>query len=209
MNVRLDSLFDRLRQQPDDRWRALAVSLARQCSSPELVWARFAVWILDTVEPLVDTQHLEALASVRIFYWRVISGNELAPADWVTRAVDMLESVSFPHYSGFRTEGTRTQAAAHQALQQVGLVAIQAQGQRGRYAAARAGEYIDALGENARGRLLLYLQLAQPPRDPTEAGLQTCVLKSESTLGIYCDYLEEQGDPVAGWLREIAQAAEH
>lgn len=52
----------------------------------------------------------------------------------------------------------------------------------------------------ARG-FLLSLQLAQPPRDQTEASLQQAILKDESQLPIYCDYLEVQGDPVAVWLR--------
>lgn len=52
-------------------------------------------------------------------------------------------------------------------------------------------------------RLLLYLQLDQPPRDATEAGLQQAVIDDESKLSIYCDYLEEQSDPVVEWLRNL------
>lgn len=51
--------------------------------------------------------------------------------------------------------------------------------------------------------LLFYLQAIQPPRDETEAGLQQSVLQDRSALSIYCDYLEEQGDLVAQWLREL------
>lgn len=52
-------------------------------------------------------------------------------------------------------------------------------------------------------RLLLYLQLFQPPVGDTEAGLQEQVLADETRLAIYCDYLEERGDRVVEWLRQI------
>lgn len=53
-------------------------------------------------------------------------------------------------------------------------------------------------------RLLLHFQLEHPPRDEIESQLQHSVLADETRLAVYCDYLEEQGDPIAEWLRRLA-----
>lgn len=52
-------------------------------------------------------------------------------------------------------------------------------------------------------QLLVQIQLEQPPRTPTEAGLQKEILQDFSLLPIYCDWLEEEADRVSAWLRRL------
>lgn len=51
-------------------------------------------------------------------------------------------------------------------------------------------------------RLLFYLQLLRQPRSETEASFQEQILHGDYTLlPIYCDWLEEEADPILEWLR--------
>lgn len=52
--------------------------------------------------------------------------------------------------------------------------------------------------------LLLFLQLEQVPHDANEEYLQLGVIQKTTPVAIYCDYLEERGNPVAPWLRNFS-----
>lgn len=52
-------------------------------------------------------------------------------------------------------------------------------------------------------QLLAQIQFDLPARSQTEDGLQEQVRKEFHFLPVYCDWLEEEGDPVSSWLRRL------
>lgn len=64
-----------------------------------------------------------------------------------------------------------------------------------------------AAWERMAQRLVLDCRIAQAPANPQEAALQQAIFSGEDELiPIYCDWLEEQGDPVADYVRPFSES---
>lgn len=189
----LNLFFEELAGQLGNEWYQVASDLYANLTRESQVWIRFAIWMLHALEEYADETARTHLEKVRSLYRRVLDGEQVTRLQWDEAQQNAYDAVS--------------QSAGIDAwlLNVAGIWAAKGRGKSAFAVGDPVFTSIDNSCATQGYRLLLYLQLEQPPRDSTEAGLQRAVRENESTLPIYCDYLEEQGDAVTTWLRALVQ----
>lgn len=210
MNIDLTPLIESIAAKLGDRWGSLAQDAYESIPAHSPVWPRFAVWFLQEVSQSASPENQAAIDQVRRLYERVLAGEQPRESDWQA-ACSATHNRGRLAWSAWQT----ARVALMGFKRHVPLVGFRRMGKGGlvfvsaEYAAdaistaAAWSEKPEFTTVRYACRLLLELYLERQPRNATEAGLQQAVLEDESTLPIYCDYLEEQGDEAAGWLRPL------
>lgn len=228
MELNLNPLVEDLARGAGNEWKQVACCLV---PNAEFAWARFAVWMLSGVKRSACEACRQAIEDVKHLWQRVLANDEPTVLEWNTARVNAEQiawdanSKIFPWRSArldplanrdHKADRDSVFAAAKAASAGCGDLRLAGRSARNSARDARdaaialVGESLQhalreaALQEQSQ-RLLLYLQLEQPPRDSTEAGLQQAVVNDEIRLPIYCDYREEHGDTVVKWLRVICE----
>lgn len=208
MSIDLTPLLEEFAQEVAEDWQPYSQAWIR--SGDTLAWPRFVLWMLAILEeyPMRKTAAHEFQAT-RQLYQRVLAGDQPAAGDW-TWAIWSEAPRSYEIAARVvRNLILHDEVSARTALRDAtwGMVQIVEQSLRRNSKASEAEraevrkEVWKLVRKGQARHLLRWIQAALIPRDDTEAGLQRAVLDDASVWPIYCDYLEEQGDPIAEQLR--------
>lgn len=191
--------------------------MARRVDDHGAVFARFVRWQLALLIRFADPKGVKVIEQIRALYGYVAQGQMPSIEQWAENHRALSGGTAAPGarhaaelgYWTFSTARYAREAQQQTAIRLVEEFAFEIardpepRGQWTDWEAWQAAQLTlkHYAYELAFRRLLIYLQLEQPPRNGTERALQEEVRQDERFLPVYCDYLEDLEDPIFPWLR--------